>query len=544
MFDYSTITTIIYFWIAKSGDAYISSWINTLFYGFTFVTAIYKWKNLKRNQASYGDRYFWLFLIFVLFVLGVNKQFDFQTTLIEAGRSVAQHGNWYENRRIVQAWFAYSLLSVVVIFAFIMLVRLSTKKFWRNNAIASLGFVVLCVYMLARTTTTSHVGFITDSKSEGEFRFTDIIEFFGILFIFLNTLTKHKTGNKETSKTIKWNYKLLWGLPILIGIGVLAFLIFQCRSYIDNLVIEVHSLIGVHNFAVGNWSPAIGDPSFMGWFTVYSYYFTAVVFFLKLFIQRVKQQRQERIFWLFMCISMIVLGVIKQFNLLQAVDEILRIIARSTGWIEERRIIQAVVMIIVGVVSLLTIIHFMRKSAAGHHKITTIGFYYLLLFVMFRGISLHQYESLLRYKILGARVNWIGELLGIYWVCVSTFLTFKTIAPSRQSKEVFVKSGINDDVQNVTSEPEKKIEAHPPGSVEAFLDRADACEKLGDYRMMLKESSRAVELNPEDARAHASLGFANAMLGEYEKSIKNFKVAAQLGHEESQEALKKMGIDW
>ena len=32
-----------------------------------------------------------------------------------------------------------------------------------------------------------------------------------------------------------------------------------------------------HTVILGNWAPGIGDPSFMGWFTVFSYYCTALL---------------------------------------------------------------------------------------------------------------------------------------------------------------------------------------------------------------------------------------------------------------------------
>jgi uncharacterized membrane protein YqjE len=191
---------IINFVIDKSGDPYISSWINTLFYGCSFVTAIYKRKSLKNEQHSYGDQHFWLFLIIVLFALGINKQFDFQTALIEAGRQIAQYGNWYEKRRLVQAWFGYGLCGVIIFFLFTMLMRLSTRQFWRHNALAAIGLGILCIYVVVRTASISHFSLVADSRSEGEFRVTDIIEFFGILCIFVNTLTRYKQENERTFK--------------------------------------------------------------------------------------------------------------------------------------------------------------------------------------------------------------------------------------------------------------------------------------------------------------------------------------------------------
>jgi hypothetical protein len=43
-----------------------------------------------------------------------------------------------------------------------------------------------------RTTSICNIGFVADSKSERNFRLTDIIEFFGILGIFINAAVIHK----------------------------------------------------------------------------------------------------------------------------------------------------------------------------------------------------------------------------------------------------------------------------------------------------------------------------------------------------------------
>jgi hypothetical protein len=182
-----------------------------------------------------------------------------------------------------------------------------------------------------------------------------------------------------------------------------------------------------YSFTIGSWSLGIGDPSLMGWFTVFSYYFTASICFLKMFSQRVRQHKQEWIFWGIICFSMVVLGIIKQFNLLTAMTEIGRIIARSHAWIEQRSIVQAWTMAIVGVIFLITMIRVLQIPVLANHSITIVGLIYLLIFVIFRGISLHQFEVVLNYEILGARINWIAELIGIYCICLSIFLYPKPI---------------------------------------------------------------------------------------------------------------------
>jgi hypothetical protein len=170
-------------------------------------------------------------------------------------------------------------------------------------------------------------------------------------------------------------------------------------------------------FTIGAWSPGIGDPTFMGWLTVFSYYLAAAVCLLRLFFQR-----RDQLFWAILMVGMAALGVIKQFNLLGAVTEMGRAFVRSGGWAGERRFIQACVMaavfavffFVVMIVRALGMPTLMRYSAAAS------GFAYLLLFVVLRAISWHPFDAVLSCEIWGARINWIAELLGICWVLAAS----------------------------------------------------------------------------------------------------------------------------
>jgi hypothetical protein len=66
-----------------------------------------------------------------------------------------------------------------------------------------------------------------------------------------------------------------------------------------------------------------------------------------------------------------------------------------------------------------TFLYALSLFAAAHRW--KKGLAYLILFVVFRGISLHPFGMILNCKILGARVNWIAELAGIYWIGLSIF---------------------------------------------------------------------------------------------------------------------------
>jgi hypothetical protein len=175
-------------WASELGDHHLLPWINTVVYCLTFIAALYRRKLLGDMNAPGIERYFWLFLAFALFVLGVNKQLDFQTLLIEVGRYVARKGGWMEQRRLAQAWFTYALCGAAG-FGVILLV-VSMRRAWRRNASALIGLAILCVYTLFRAGSISHVFPRWQFIGMPEIRFTDLVELAGILCIFFNALAR------------------------------------------------------------------------------------------------------------------------------------------------------------------------------------------------------------------------------------------------------------------------------------------------------------------------------------------------------------------
>jgi tetratricopeptide (TPR) repeat protein len=51
-------------------------------------------------------------------------------------------------------------------------------------------------------------------------------------------------------------------------------------------------------------------------------------------------------------------------------------------------------------------------------------------------------------------------------------------------------------------------------------------------------------MNPQLAEAYVNRGLAYGKLGNHQQEIKDFKIAARLGHEKSQDFLKSKGIVW
>jgi hypothetical protein len=171
-------------------------------------------------------------------------------------------------------------------------------------------------------------------------------------------------------------------------------------------------------FMIGHWQPKIGDPSFMGWFTVFSYYACgglSLLYFLK---ARSRLDTTGRRFAMVMTGLLFFLGLIKNFNLLSAVTEIGRLVAGKGGWLESRRLPQLALMSLVIFGLVIVFVRAARKKSFfqlwKNHAPELVCLAYLCVFVLLRAISLHQYGVLLSREVFGIRVNWIAELAGIY----------------------------------------------------------------------------------------------------------------------------------
>lgn len=162
------------------------------------------------------------------------------------------------------------------------------------------------------------------------------------------------------------------------------------------------------------WRPEIGDPTFMGWFTVFAYAVAAVLAW------RAWSKGRERI-WLAVAVGMVLLCLNKQFDLQSLFTDIGREIARYGDWYEDRRKVQKLFVIAVlagaGLFGCWFVWRF-RTFLAGH-KLLAAGLFLLLTFIVVRAISFHHVDVFLKSGVAGVRMNWVLELGGILIVAVA-----------------------------------------------------------------------------------------------------------------------------
>ncbi|HMK52106.1 MAG TPA: hypothetical protein VK551_06360 [Thermodesulfobacteriota bacterium] len=187
---------------------------------------------------------------------------------------------------------------------------------------------------------------------------------------------------------------------------------------------DVESLWSLE-YLIGQWRPTIGDPDFMGWFTVGSYFVCAILSLIAAFGNRIVDRRAAS-FWRMVGVLMILLGINKQLDLQSLFTEIGRQIARAQGWMDQRRIVQFWFIVAFGTAVFASFFLFVRikRDLFGRFKLAFIGLFFLFSFIVIRAVSFHHFEEMLGFRLFGAKMNWLFELTGIYLISIAGLQEF------------------------------------------------------------------------------------------------------------------------
>jgi hypothetical protein len=166
------------------------------------------------------------------------------------------------------------------------------------------------------------------------------------------------------------------------------------------------------------WRPEIGDPTFMGWFTVAAYLVAGLLAW-----RAAKQSATGKRLWFGVAAVMTFLCLNKQFDLQSLFTDIGREVARHGGWYGERRKVQKLFVLAVLAGSGLFGGWFAWRFRAFliGHKLLSFGLLFLLTFIVVRAISFHHVDVFLKHEVGGLRWNWILELTGIFLVAAAAF---------------------------------------------------------------------------------------------------------------------------
>lgn len=163
------------------------------------------------------------------------------------------------------------------------------------------------------------------------------------------------------------------------------------------------------------WSPGLGDPTWIGYFTVCSYVWAAFLCW-----KCSSMDLETHFIWKILAIAMLALGINKQLDLQSLFTQIGRHMALREGWFSSRRTVQlyfiAAMSAILFLISIFLVLVTKHRDRAM--KVATSGFILLLYFVLVRAASFHHFDIFLSEIFLGSRWNSILELGGIAVVAI------------------------------------------------------------------------------------------------------------------------------
>jgi hypothetical protein len=170
-----------------------------------------------------------------------------------------------------------------------------------------------------------------------------------------------------------------------------------------------------------NWTPGIGDPTAVGWFTVFLYFCTALSCWAAA-RHTLPEEGRESQFWRSVAVSFLALGMNKQLDLQTALTEIGRMLAHWQGWYENRQVVQIAFIIFVAVICVTTV---MLLLLWVHHApaptwLALIGSTMVIGHVLVRAASFHHIDRFIASTIIGLRWNWVLEIGGIAVVLLAS----------------------------------------------------------------------------------------------------------------------------
>jgi hypothetical protein len=138
-------------WQIGIGDASVIGWLTVAAY---FVTSLLCAICARRRAHNYSasdptahHRLWWIIAI-VLLLLGISKQMDLQSLIIEVGRELAKQQGWYNQRRTFQVVFI-----TVVCFSGYLSILIASRfviDVWREHRLTITGAIFLVGFIVIR----------------------------------------------------------------------------------------------------------------------------------------------------------------------------------------------------------------------------------------------------------------------------------------------------------------------------------------------------------------------------------------------------------
>jgi hypothetical protein len=180
-----------------------------------------------------------------------------------------------------------------------------------------------------------------------------------------------------------------------------------------------------------HWQAGIGDPTFMGWFTVAAYLIAAGFCLAAARMSQPGRILSERHFWCGLTVCLLLLAINKQLDLQTWFTLTAKHLAQQTGWYAERRLAQAIFIFLIAVAGLglmLVLWAFARKTVR-QYRLALSGTVFLGCFILIRAASFHHVDQMLGWQFGWLRMNHILECGGIFLIVLAAFRTLRQGRP-------------------------------------------------------------------------------------------------------------------
>jgi len=122
------------------------------------------------------------------------------------------------------------------------------------------------------------------------------------------------------------------------------------------------------------------------------------------------------------------------------------------------------------------------------------------------------------------------------------FILLMPVLAIAQTAEDYVDKGVAkyelDDYMGAIQDYNKAIELNP-NYARAYYNRGATKGKLGEYRGAIQDYNKAIELNPNYVNAYINRGLAKINIGQKDEGCLDLSKAGELGYMEAYDAIKK-----
>ena len=160
-----------------------------------------------------------------------------------------------------------------------------------------------------------------------------------------------------------------------------------------------------------SWSPTIGDPTPLGWFTVVAYGVAAIW----LWVTARGNEDGERLLWRLCALFLAFLCINKQLDLQSFLTAAGRCQAQQAGWYDDRRTYQE--MFIYGILATaglaIVLMLLVLREKIGRNLLLLLGMVTLSAFIVIRAAGAHKFDALISQDVGPFKINHLLELGGI-----------------------------------------------------------------------------------------------------------------------------------